>query len=130
MRARWKVLGGAGLIGAGLGLFIVVGHSRVSRGDTSSSTDSTTTTPTPQAPNYHDPFTPYPLGPGAISYDQLSPTDQAGVDAILQNEDLSQPPSSYSAWADAAAASAADAQAQIAARNVGLVGTEQDGVTP
>jgi hypothetical protein len=134
MRTRWKVLGGAGLVGVGLSFFIVIGHSRVSRGDTSSTGSSAGSGSASGSgstdPNIFDPSQPYGLGPHPISYDELSTVDKAGVDSILQKEELSQPPSSYAAWADAAAASRADAQAQIAARNTGLVGTAQDGVTP
>jgi hypothetical protein len=125
MRARWKILGGAGLVGFGLSLFIL-GHSNVSRGDTSSSTGASTN----PDPNFRDPEQPYSLGPAVISYDQLSGAEKAGVDRILEIEDTSQPPASYQAWSDAASTMAADAQVQLAARQVGLVNSDQDGVVP
>lgn len=92
------------------------------------SADSSSGNSTPTDPGYHDPSQPWELGPGAIPYDQLSPQDQAGVEQILQTEDQSQPASSYQVFAAAANTMAADAQAQIAARSVGLSGTDNEGV--
>jgi hypothetical protein len=47
---------------------------------------------------------------------------------IQETVETSQPASSYQAWAAATAATGQVAEAQIAARAVGLVGTDQDGV--
>jgi hypothetical protein len=115
---RWKILGGAGLAGILAGL-IVVGRSPVALGDTAA-----TTTP----PN--DPFSPPPPGPGTIPYDQLSPAGQADIDQIQQTIELGQPASSYAAFSAATDQAVIDSQAEIAARQVGLESTEQDGVVP
>jgi hypothetical protein len=116
-------------VGAALVLMVFVSESRESRGDTSTP-PTQSNTDLSLAPSYHDPSAPYSLGPHPISYDQLSSNERVGVDQILEAEALDQPPSSVAAWADAAAATGNDAQAQIAARTAGLVGTDQDGVTP
>lgn len=121
MRASWKLLGGAGLFG--VGLVFLISQSRVSHGEPA----QTSQTAAPVA--VHDPTTPYDL-PGATAYDRLTAADRADVDAIQQTIGLGQPDTSYGAFAAGAAAAAADAQAQIAARAVGLVDTVQDGVVP
>lgn len=122
MRARWKLLGGAGLFG--VSLVFLIGHSRISHGD-----PAQTSAPAAMPLPAHDPTTPYDL-PGATPYDHLTAADRADVDAIQQTIGLGQPDTSYGAFAAGAAAAAADAQAQIAARAVGLVDTAQDGVVP
>jgi len=105
MRTRWKLVGGAGLVGVGLTFFLIVGHSRLSRGDTTSTSSTTTTivsaptgtglpatpepitdTPAVSAPGWEsppkDPFSPYDIGPGTHwSYNDLSTAEKARVDA-------------------------------------------------
>ena len=136
MRARWKVLGGVEL--AGVVLFIV-GHSRPSHGDTApDAPTASTSTPTVNPPPgtgttpivAHDQLTPYDMGPHAIPYEQLTAAGKADIDAIQERVELGQPASSYQAYSTGTAAAIADAQAQIAARSVGLVDTAQDGVVP
>ena len=131
MRTRWQVLSGTGVISIWVAA-IIVGQTSIVEGETSSSTSSTPTSTSGVAnPDFqHDQNTPYPLGPGAIEYDQLSASDKAAVDHIAETTDTSQPPSSYQAWAAATAWTGQQAQAEVAARGVGLVGTESDGVEP
>lgn len=119
MRARWTILC-AGLTGVTFTL-IILGRSGSVLGDTSPST-----APVPNDPG--DPFTPYGLGPHPISYDQQSASDRAGIDSMQEAVELGQPAPSYGAFSSAASQAAVDAQAQISARQVGLVGTSQDGV--
>lgn len=130
LRARWKVISGAGL-GLGVALFIV-GHSRLSHGDTTPDAPPPTASPPPSTGTTptvaHDQLAPYDLGPHAIPYEQLSAAGKADVDAIQERVELSQPAASYLAYSSGTASAAADAQAQKAARIVGLVDTAQDGV--
>jgi hypothetical protein len=131
MRMRWKIFGGGGIAGLSIAAFLIA-HGGVVRGETSnaaSSSTSTTSSSDPGVPS-QDPNTPYPLGPGAIPYEQLSAADKAAVEAIQETVETSQPASSYQAWAAATAATGKQADAEIAARSVGLVGTSGDGVVP
>jgi hypothetical protein len=135
MRARWKILGGAGLASVGIALAIV-GHSgKVAGGTpapdlTTSPDPATGAPPAPEDPHLTNPFTQYPLGPGAIAYDQLDTAGKAGVDQMKQTLETSQPDTSYQAFSNAADQAIADSQAQIAARAVGLVGVDQQGIVP
>lgn len=128
MRARWKILGGTGVVSA-LVAALIVGQSGDAKSDT---TDSTPSSPNPSTPadDVHDPLTPYPLGPHPIEYDQLSAADKADVDLIQETVETSQPASSYQAWAAATAYTGQQAEAEITARGVGLTGTAEDGVLP
>jgi hypothetical protein len=124
MRDHWRLLGAAGFTGFALIFAFSVGHSRVSRAD-----PAPTQTPSGSILPQHDPGTKYDL-PDSIPFDQLSAADKAGVDSIQQTIELGQPPASFNVYAGGAAAAATDAQAQIAARSVGLEGTANDGVMP
>lgn len=128
MRARWKILGGTSIASAVV-TALIVGQSGEAKSDTTVSVPSGPNPSTP-AEDVHDPLTPYPLGPHPIEYDQLSTADKAGVDLIQETTETSQPASSYQAWAAATAYTGQQAEAEIAARGVGLTGTEQDGVVP
>src|SRR5207237_817139 len=119
MRKRWKLLGGAGIAGVAV-VIAIVGHSRRVKGDTE--------TATVLPPGEHEAFTPWDLGPGAIPYDQLSADDKAGVDGIQQTLELGQPAASYQGFSTAVDQAIADSQAQLAARQAGLVGADQQGV--
>jgi hypothetical protein len=78
----------------------------------------------------HDPNTPYPLGPHPIAYEELNVADKAAVDLIQETVETSQPPASYEAWSQATAWTRVQAEAELAARAVGLVGTTEAGVVP
>jgi len=130
MRTRWKIVGGSGIASIWI-VAILIGQTGKVSGDTSSSTSTPTTTPTAVDPaSAQDPNQPYPLGPGAIAYESLSAADKAAVDHVQENVDTSQPPSSYAAFATATAWTADRVQVEVAARQLGLTGTEQDGVIP
>jgi len=129
MRARWKILGGTGVISICVAA-LIVGQTGEAKSDTTDATTSSASSPTTIPPDIHDPLTPYPLGPHAIEYDQLRAADKAAVDLIQETVETSQPPSSYQAWAAATAYTGQQAEAEIAARGVGLVGTDSDGVVP
>lgn len=121
MRTRWKILGGTGVVTIWAAV-LSIGQTGVVQGDTSDTSGAV-------APP-HNPHTPYPLGPGAIPYEELGVNDKAAVDSIQETIETSQPASSYEAWAAATAWTNQQAQAEIDARGVNLVGTAQDGVLP
>ena len=77
---------------------------------------------------FHPPNEPYSLGPGAISYEQLSTSQQSAVMAVQQSTDLAQSPDSFAAWSAATAAAGDSVEATLAAQAVGLVGAADEGV--
>ena len=133
MRARWKILGGTGIASIWAAA-LIVGHSGSVRGETSTDSSSSTAPssgvdpatfvdPTPR-----DPFAPYP-SPGAIPYEQLSAAEKAAIDRIQEVVETSGPPTSPDdAYARATAWTSADADRQIAERQMGLEETASDGV--
>lgn len=127
MRVRWKILG-ASTAAVAVGILVVVAGAPSVRGE--SADDSSAGVNSGSAFATHDPSTPYPLGPHAIPYEALSPSDKRAVDVVQENVETSQPASSYNAYAAAAASIAIDAERQRAERQVGLVATEADGVVP
>lgn len=130
MRTRWKILGGASVAGI-WATAIMLGHTGAAADNSSSSPEPSTASSNALEPeSEHDPNTPYPLGPGAIPYESLGPAEKAAVDSVEETVETSQPPSSYEAFAAATAWTGERAQAEVAARGVGLTGTEQDGVLP
>jgi hypothetical protein len=130
MRRRSKILSGVALLCVSV-VAIIAGQTGVVRGENpqAAPTDSPSLTTADIEP-VHDPNTSYPLGSGAIGYEQLSPAAQASVDHVQEVTDTSQLPSSYQAWSIATASTGQQAEIEIAARLVGLVGTEADGVAP
>jgi hypothetical protein len=132
MRAGWKVIGGAAIAGTAF-FAIILGHSRVSSGDTASAGSPDADVNGPSSSGVvlpHDPSKPYPLGPHAIPYEEAGAEAQAAIEAIQETVETSQPASSYAAWSTATAWTGQQAEAEIAARGVGLVGTDSDGVIP
>lgn len=127
MRIRWKILGGttaAGFVAAAL----IVGKSGLVKGDDSAQSSSADASSASMGPAVLPHDQPYPLGPDAIEFDKLSASDQAAVELIQETVEVTQPASSYQAWAAATAATGRAAEATIAARAVGLLGADQDGV--
>ena len=141
MRKRWKLVGGAGLVGAGLTLFLLVGHSRLSHGDTTTTSSTTTvitppvgtagpaapepTTDVPEqpAPGWEsvpkDPFAPYDIGSGTHwSYDALSPAEKARVD---KGKDVTGWDSINNSYASASAELAHRASASAAGIRIGIM---------
>lgn len=104
-----------------LTLCLLGGDGRVVLGDTSTAE---------RPPGEIDPFAPYPLGPDAISYEQMSPSQQDEVDAVQATTDAAQTADSVASFARATADTVGRAKAEIAARSVGLSGTEEDAVIP
>ena len=130
MRVRWKILRGTGIFTI-CAVALVVGQSGIVQGDPTSATNPTTSENGAVDPeSLRDPNTAYPLGPGAIPYDQLTAADRASVDLIQETTETSQPDSSYQGWATVTTLVGEQAEAEIAARAIGLEGTEQDGVMP
>jgi hypothetical protein len=78
MRRLSKIVGG--VLACTLCLF--AGH-RIVRGDAALQ-------PAERPPGEVDPFQPYALGPGAISYDTMSPSQQAEVDLVQMTTDEAQ----------------------------------------
>lgn len=122
MKASVKILSRAS--------FVVICAATLTVGRSERVSGDTTSSPDPNDPNYHDPSEPYVPGPRALFYDQASTALKADVEEVLQKEDLSQPPSSYQAFAAAAAAVNADAKLQTEARAIGLLDSADQGVVP
>lgn len=127
MRVRWKVLG-ASTVAIAIGTVIVVGAAPSVREE--SAADSAAGIGGDSPSPIHDPSTPYPLGPHVIPYEALSDSERRAVDIVRETVETSQPASSHDAYAAAAASIQVDAERQRAERQVGLVGTEDDGVVP
>jgi hypothetical protein len=152
MRTRWKLVGGAGLVGVGLALFTLVGHSRVSRGDTTTMSSTTnlvatapagtgvpatpepiTDTPAVSATGWEstpkDPFQPFDIGPGTHwSYNDLSAAEKARVDA---GRDTTGWDKVNNVYANASAELAHRAATQSAAIQLGITDTYSTlGVVP
>lgn len=143
MRTHWKLLGGAGLVGAGLATWILLGHSRISRGDTTSTTSTTvssstiasptgtglpapaepiTDTPAVTAPGWEqppkDPFAPFDIGPGTHwAYADLTDAQKAVVD---KGRDARGWDNINAAYASASAQVAHRAAASSAAAQIGI----------
>ena len=137
MRRRWKLVGGAGIAGICIAVGILA-HSRAVSGDSTSTpssgdddTASTTTSTTSGSSDdtARDPFAPYP-SPGAIAYEALSAADKAAVDHVHEVIDTTHPAASHEAYGRATAWTSAEADRQIAERQLGLVDTANDGVVP
>jgi hypothetical protein len=137
MRTRWKILGGTGIVSIGVVAFIV-GQTGSVRGDTTTaSPNSSAAAPSDKVdpatfvdPTPRDPFAPYP-SPGAIPYEELSAAEKVAVDRIPEVVETSGPPASPGdAYARATAWTSADADRQIAERQMGLQETANDGVVP
>lgn len=77
-----------------------------------------------------DPFVLTDPGPGAIQYDQLTPEEQADVDAQAEASENSSGANVQTALANATAQEAARARAEIAARTIGMEGAGDEGVVP
>ena len=132
MRGRWKLLGGAGIVGV-LIATVILAQSRAVSGDTTSSTSGDSDAPAASPPSAvgddRDPFAPYPT-PGAIAYEALSAADKAAVDHIHEVIDTTQPAALHDAYARATGWTSVEADRQIAERQLGLVDTANDGVVP
>jgi hypothetical protein len=134
MRARWKILGGTGVASLCVAL-ILVGRTGVVSGDPPPQPPPLTNPP-PGSSGYidpdsaRDPLTPYPLGPGAIAYEQLSASERADVDTIQEIVETTQPASSYEMFSRGAVWAREEAERQRAERGTGLIGTVDDGVVP
>ncbi len=133
MRARWTLLGGAGIASFAIATLIVARSSNVA-GETGGSSESAP----PQTPPAEskpaivgiEPGKPLQLGPDAIPYENLSPGDQAGVDRIIEQEEINQPESSLANMRRAADQAADAAKLEIQTRLIGLVGIDEQGVVP
>jgi hypothetical protein len=125
MRGEWKAFGRTGLVC--VCVMTAVWTVGVVQGDPAAGDQAPREQP-PYVP--HDESKPYPLGPHAIPFEQAGAETQAAVEAIQETVETSQPASSYAAWSAATAWTGQQAEAEIAARGVGLVGTESDGVVP
>jgi hypothetical protein len=118
----WKMLGRAGLASV-LVAMCIVGRSDKVAGDPVDSS-----APAPGDP--HVPGTLYDLGPGAILYERQSAEEQDNIDRVAATLEALQPAASHEAFARAADQAVIDAQAEIAERQVGLEGVEDQGVQP
>src|SRR5438445_12084312 len=78
-------------------LLVAVGFRHAAFGDAASA---------PGGSHFHVPTTPYPLGPGAIPFETLSPVERADVEAVDERSALSQPATSYAAFAESGVAAA------------------------
>jgi hypothetical protein len=122
MHVRWTMLCGIGALGV---VITLVAASQEVRGEPSDpSQPPSDVTPEP------DPFEPYPLGPGAIPYEQLGAAERTAVDQIQETVETGQQPSSYAVFARATAQTRARAEADLATRELGLEGADEDGVVP
>lgn len=126
MRHLWKLLG-VGLA-SGVVALCIVGQSRVVAGDPAQP-EPDTTQPSPTALE-HEPGQPYGLGPNPILYETQSTEEQDNLDRVFETLEANQPASSHEAWGKAADQAVVRAQAEIAARAVGLEGVEEQGVVP
>jgi hypothetical protein len=87
--------------------------------------------PEPRKPtDDHEPFTPYGLGPHPIAIEDLAPDEQEAVARIGDKLEASQPVGSSDAYSDAVSTTVERMQLELAERQVGLVGTGEDGVVP
>jgi len=129
MRKRWKVLGGASITSVLVGT-LILGRSGAVQGDTTSDPATPAVQPEPGLGLYPPPNAAYSLGPDTIPYDQLSAADKAAVDVIQETVETSQPASYQADIEEAFISLRQQMKAELAARNVGLVGTAEDGVVP
>ncbi len=125
MRAHWKLLSGLGLASAVTAVLIVA--SGEVAGDTA--TPSSPASPAPDLID-QDPSTQYELGPGKILYEEQDAEEQANLDRMEEVTATGQGAASHEALARAAAQAFEQAQIEIATRQVGLTGTEDQGVVP
>ena len=125
MRVRWTILGSAGAAGFLIAVAIVARASDVAG-------DPTVSPSTNAQSSIADirPGEPLQLGPHAIPYEDLSPEDQAGVDRMIEQEETNQPASSVAAMQRSADQTADAASAEVAARQVGMMGLDEQGVVP
>lgn len=125
-RHLWKVLG-VGLAG-GVVALCILGQGNVVAGDPVQPA-SDITQPSPAAVE-HEPGQPYGLGPNPILYETQSKEEQDNLDRVFETLEANQPASSHEAWGRAADQAVVRAQAEIAARAVGLEGVDEQGVVP
>lgn len=118
-----KLVGGIGVVGLVLG--VSLSRSHVASGDTSAPKPVATDDGT--APGFG---APYAFGPGAIGYANADTATRADADSVRQRIEAAQGAESYLAFSAASKQSADDAQAEIAARQVGLEGAADQGVVP
>lgn len=109
------------VVTAGLLVLAVTSHSDVAHPNTSSAAWNSVT------PGLADSI---PLGSAAITYEELSAAERSAVEQIREAVETAQLPASHDAFARATARTGIIAERELAARTVGLVGTENDGVIP
>lgn len=127
MRVHWKLLSSAGIAAAIL--VVLIFRSRDVEGDTPDA--SSPQQPAPPPPGFEqDPTKQYELGPHAIRYEEQSPEEQANLDRMGEATSTAQGAGSHHAFARAADQAAERARAEIAAAQLGLTGTEDQGVVP
>lgn len=126
MRVRWTLLGSAGAAGFLIAVAIIARATDVAGDPTASPSSNTAEPPIAEI----RPGEPLQLGPHAIPYEALSPEDQAGVDRMIEQEEANQPASSIAAMKRSADQAADAAGAEVAARNVGMTGLDDQGVVP
>lgn len=125
MRVHWKLLSSAGIAAAIIAVLIF--RSRDVAGDTP---DSPAAQPPPPAGTEQDPAKQYDLGPHAIRYNELSPEEQTNLDRMAEATSAGQGGASHQAFARAAEQAAEKARAETAATQLGLTGTDDQGVVP
>lgn len=130
MRTHWKLLSGLGLAGTMAALLIV--GSRDVAGDTDTPAQEPTPPDPAQAPNTvgQDPSVQYELGPGKILFEQQTAEEQTHLERMAETTANDHGPKSHEALARAAEQARGHAEAEIAARQVGMNGTEEQGVVP
>jgi hypothetical protein len=117
--ARW-LLGGLIIAGITAGFAL---RSRSVEGDTAQ--------PEPKKPtDDHEPFTPYGMGPHPIAVEDLSAAEQEAIARVADKMEANQPPGSPAAYSAAVSATIQRVEIELAERQVGLVGTGDDGVVP
>lgn len=121
-RRLWKPI--TAVVAIGIAVVVLASRNRLVSGQ-----PSNTATASP-VDDPHEPFTPYALGPGAIPYEKEAAADRVAIDHMAEVVDTSQSAGSIDAFARASKQAADMAQAEIAARQVGLIGTEEQGVNP
>jgi hypothetical protein len=128
MRTRWTV-GSIGAIAIGIGVFWAIGSSRAEDAPRGKPAQDPASVGIP-SDELHDPTKPYEPGRSGIAYHQLSAADKARVDHIRETAEEAQPDGSYEAFAVATEWTSSNTEKQLAARAVGLVGTDEHGVVP
>jgi hypothetical protein len=130
-----KVAGGAGVVCLGVALAFLVRTGRIANEASASSSPATEAPDQPpeaaiDPTSSHQPFTPYGLGPDPLQFDQMTAAEQAGTEAVYERIEASFPSTVHPAYNRAVAEAIEAARREHAAREVGLQGTDDQGVIP